>query len=223
MATKVDFDRKDLKAPDAFFENVGRANVYLQQNRQRVIAACLAAIAIFVAIASWHRYSETRADETAAAFLRATDALDLDSLTTAKAALENVAGESGGGIYGELAKLYSADVAVREQRWDEALALYEPLSREGTTAYIRQIALLGKGFSQESAGKPAEAAATYAAASELTGPYKEQALRDQLRSARVAGNKELSAAAIEKILELFPESPDADELSAELKAGAGQG
>ena len=93
MATKVDFDRKDLKTPDAFFENVGRANQYLQQNRQRVIAISVAAIALFVAVGSWHRYSESQADETAAAFLRATDALDMNSLTTAKAALENVADE----------------------------------------------------------------------------------------------------------------------------------
>jgi len=221
VATKVDFDRKDLKAPDAFFENVGKANQYFQHNRQRVILTTVAAAALLIGGIGWYRYSQSRADETAAAFLRATDALDLDSLTTAKAALDNVAG-SASGIYGELARMYQADVAAREARWDDAMSLYDGLSSSGTTSYIRQIALVGKGFAQEQSGKAEEAATTYAAASEISGPYREQALRSQLRSARTAGKKDVAAAAIEKILELYPEAPDADDLSAELKAGAPQ-
>jgi len=221
VATKVDFDRKDLKAPDAFFENVGRANRYVQENRRMVIGAAAAVLAVIVGAVAWHDSSERRADDSAATFFRATSALDTDSIESAKAALVTAAARSG--IYGELARLYEADIAVREQRWTDALPKYEELSRSGSAAYIRQIALLGKGFVLESTTKSAEAAEAYAAAGKLTGPYREQALRDQLRAARAAGKADLAKAAAAKILELYPETPDADELSAELGGNPAQG
>jgi hypothetical protein len=215
VASKVEFDRRDLKTPDAFFENVGRANRYVRENRRRVIAITMSILAVFVAAVVYHRWSERRADETAAAFLRATDALDLDGVATAKTALEGVA-EHGDGIYGEMAVLYQADIAAREERWDDALAGYEDTSREGSTPYLRQIAMIGKGFVLERTGKAEEAAGAYGAAADISGPYREQALRDQLRTARVAGKADVAAAAINEILELNPEAPDADELAAQL-------
>jgi hypothetical protein len=221
VSSKVEFDRKDLKTPDAFFETLGSANRYLQSHRSRVIAVATILVAVFVAAISLYRWMQHRADETAAAFLRATDALDLDSLSTARTALENMSA-SAGGVYGELAKLYEADIAVREKRWDDALPRYDEVSRKGDTAYIRQIALLGKAHVLENKGDTAAAAAAYAEAAETDGPFHEQALRDQLRAAKAAGKNDVAAAAINAILDKYPDTPDADDLASELPALGGQ-
>src|SRR5262245_48368446 len=104
MASKVDFDRKDLKSPDAFFESVGWANRYFQSNRTAVIAGAAALIAIFIGGLSIQRWRHGRAEEAAATFLRGADALDANNISSARAALDNVAATSGG-IYGQLANL----------------------------------------------------------------------------------------------------------------------
>jgi len=218
MSSKVDFDRKDLKGPDAFFENVGRANRYVQENRRMVIGIAAAIVAVFIAGTALHSYSERSADDAASTFIRGADALDQDNAASAKAALDNLSGRSG--IYGELGRLYEADLAAREQRWDDALPKYEDVARSGSAPYIRQIALIGKGFVLENTSKLDAAAEAYAAAGSLTGPYREQALRDQLRAARAAGKDDVAKAAINKILELYPETPDADQLSAQLGSAA---
>ena len=221
MSSKVEFDRKDLKSPDAFFETLGSANRYLQSHRSRVTATVIVLVAVFVGAISLYRWRQHRADETAAAFLRATDALDLDSLSTARAALETMSA-SAGGVYGELAKLYEADIAVREKRWDDALPRYDEVSQKGDTPYIRQIALLGKGHVLENKGDTAGATSAYANAAQMEGPFHEQALRDQLRAAKAAGKNDVAAAAINAILDKYPETSDADDLAGELPALGGQ-
>jgi len=218
VSTKADFDRKDLKTPDAFFENVGRASRYVQENRRLVIGAAVAILTVIVAGIATHEYVERSADTAAATFIRGADALDQNNVASAKAALDNLTGRSG--IYGELGRLYEADLAAREQKWDDALPKYEEVSRGGSTAYIRQIALIGKGFVLENTAKLAEAADAYAAAGDLDGPYREQALRDQIRAARAAGKEDLAKAAISKILDLYPEAADADELSEQLASAS---
>jgi hypothetical protein len=214
MASKVEIDRKHLKDPDPFFETVGWANRYFQENRALVVLGAVAIVALFIGAVSLYRWSQHSADDNAASFMRASDALNANSLTTARTALEHV--EISGGIYGQLAKLYEADIAVREQRWDDALPRYEALSRDGETPYIRQIALLGKGYVLENKKDGEGAATAYGAAADIEGPFRERALRDQLRTARAAGKNDAVVVAIKKILEAYPETADADALSAEL-------
>ena len=217
MASKVDFDRKDLKAPDPFFETIGRGNRYYAENRTKVLTAVVLAVSAFVAVISFSSYRASKADDDAATFMRATDALDLESYSTAQATLDNLAAKAGG-IYAQLASLYRADLAVREGRFDDALPLYDEVVANGRTAYLKQVAMVGKAFALQATDKLAEAANVYAAAAELDGPLRSQALRNQLHSARAAEENDLAAAAIEKILELYPESEDADTLSSELAA-----
>jgi hypothetical protein len=218
MASKVDFDRKDLKGPDAFFETVGVANRYFQNNRTAVIAGVAAIIALFIAVLGIQRWRQSRAEETASTFLRGADALDANNVSSARAALDNVAATAGG-IYGELAHLYEADIAMREQRWDDALKGYDEVSGVGSAPYIRQIAQLGKGHALEAKGDAAAALTAYVAASDAEGPFKENALHDRLRVARATANTAEVTATIKKILEAYPETQDADELAAELPSG----
>jgi predicted negative regulator of RcsB-dependent stress response len=213
-------DRKELKGPDAFFENVGRFTHFYQENRNRVFAGAGAVVLAFLGVVVWSSYSANSADKTAAAFMRATDAIDLDALATAEAALKTVASKSGG-TYHEFSLVYMADLKVREGQFAEALPLYGEAAEKTRTDYIRQIALVGKAFCLESTDKAAEAAATYASAAGIEGPYQEPALRGQLRTATSAMDKQLAASAIKGLLESYPESPDAEQLTQKLTAFGG--
>jgi len=217
MAEHPHVDRKDLKGPDAFFQEVGRVNRFIQENQSKVVAAAAAALVLFLGGVAWSSYRSTAADKTAATFLRATDALDLDSLETAKAALKTVA-ERGSGAYEEFALIYTADIQVREDQIDAALESYTRAADEARASWLEQIALMGKGFCLERLDRSNEAAQAYARAAALDGPHREQALRGQLRTATMATDKELSAHAAERLIELYPDAEDANELAKTLAA-----
>lgn len=221
MAKHKEFEHKDLKEPDAFFESFGRARRYYEENRRLAYALAAATLVIFIAGVAWSSYSESRAERTAAAFMRATDAIDLDSPATAMAALETVSKRSGGSTYGRLAVLYRADVMAREGNCAEAIELYRDAQNTARAAFVRQVAAMGAGYCLETTVNPAEAAAAYAQAARMEGPYREQALRGQLRAAVSANDNALATAALESILEDFPETPDAEELSQKLAALGG--
>ena len=84
MSSKVEFDRKDLKSPDALYETLGTASRYFQSHRSRVIGAVILGFALLIGIVSLFKWREQRSDATAAAFLRATDADKLTLLDPGK-------------------------------------------------------------------------------------------------------------------------------------------
>jgi hypothetical protein len=210
-------DRKELREPDAVIEQLGLATTYFREHRNRVVAIAAGLAVVFIGGVVWRGQVERSADRAAASFLRATDAIDLNSRETAATALAGLE-NSTGGIYGDLATLYRANLETEAGKCSEAVALYDRAAIEASVPYVRQIALVGKAFCQETLDRPAEAAASYAAAGKLVGPYREPALRGQLRSATSAQDKALAASAVEALLEAFPEAEDADELSKTLEA-----
>ncbi len=217
MATKHELHHKDLKEPDAFFETIGQVNRYVRENRSLVIGVAAAVLTVFVGGVSWSSYQTRSADRNAAAFIRATVAIDDGALAAAKAGFTNVS-DSSHEPYSAMARLYQAGLELQEDNFDAASAIYAAASKAGVPGYLRQTALVGQAYALERAGNAAEAAATYARAAELEGPQVEQALRGQLRAALAAGDNASAAAAAERILDKFPTSPDANELSARLAA-----
>jgi hypothetical protein len=220
VAKQRHFEHKDLKEPDAFFEGFGRTRRWIEGNTRTVAGIIAGAGFVFVASVSWSAYSEKQANSTAAAFLRATDAMDIDSPETAKAALATVSKRSGS-TYGHLAALYQADLSARQGDCASAIEGYRNVQNTARLGFIKQVAAMGAAFCLEETDKPADAAGAYAQAADMEGPYREQALRGQLRAATDAKDQTLAAVAIELILAEFPETPDADELSHKLAAFKG--
>jgi len=220
VAKQRQFEHKDLKEPDAFFEGFGRSRRWMEENTRTVAGIIAGAALVFVAGVSWSAYSEKKADGTAAAFLRATDAIDLNSPETARAALETVS-ERSSGTYAQLAALYEADLAARQGDCDTAIEGYRNVQNSARLGFVKQVAAMGAAYCLEVTDKPADAAGAYAQAADMEGPYREQALRGQLRAAVDAEDDKLAAAAIELILAEFPETPDADELSQKLATFTG--
>lgn len=213
--SETHIDRKELKSPDAFFLGVGSVNRFIQENRALAIGGTIAVVLAFAGLASWRAQSRQARESAAAAFLRATDAVEESSFESARSALTTVA-EDGGAPYGALAKLYLAEIDLETGNADAAAAAYGVAAKALDRDYLKQAALVGRAFALESSGKPAEAAKAYAEAVEAGSTYKESALRSQLRTARTAGDQVLVKSALEALVEAYPTAPDADALSSEL-------
>ena len=116
-------DRKDLKTPDAFFQGVGTANRFYHEHRIPMIVGTIAVVAFFLGIVSWRSSRHAAAESAAAAFLRATDAVEESSPESARSALQTVA-ESGATPYGALTGLYLAELELKGGNADAAAEAY---------------------------------------------------------------------------------------------------
>jgi hypothetical protein len=213
-------DRKELKSPDAFFVGVGSFNRFIQENRALTIGGTLALILAFIGLASWRSQSRQAEENAAATFLRATDAVEETSFESARSALTTVADDAGK-PYGPLASLYLAELELKAGNADASAAAYGVVAKELDRDYLKQAALVGRAFALETAGNPGEAAKAYAEAAGAASTYKESALRSQLRTAKAAGDAELTKSALKALVESYPQSGDADALSSELAALGG--
>jgi hypothetical protein len=185
-----------------------------------VIAVASAVVVIFVGTVAWTAHTRRATASTAAAFMRAVDAIESHSVAGAQATLENVT-DSGRKPYEQLAHLYEADLLAREGSYEEASAAYDSVAASAPADYVRQIALVGKAYSAEMTDDASTAAKAYAEAGRISGPYREQALRGQLRTALSAEDRELAKQALQALLEHHPDADDADELAAKLDALGG--
>jgi tetratricopeptide (TPR) repeat protein len=215
MARRSEIDHKELKEPDAFMEGVGTTVTYVREHRAQVLGAIVGAATVFSLGVWWNISSGQNLDTAAAAFMRATDALESENLTMADAALKNVA-DTGSAPYSEMAALYGADILMRRQAYADAVTAYKEVAASASTLYLRQIALVGQAHALESQEQTAQALVAFEAAAGVDGPYREPALRGQLRTAKSSSTNDKAIAAIEAILEQFPDAADVDQLSAEL-------
>lgn len=218
--SETHIDRKELKAPDAFFLGVGSVNRFFQENRAVAFGGVLAVVLLFAGAVSWRAQRIRSAENAAAAFLRATDAVEENSFESARSALGAVVEEKRE-PYGSIASLYLAELDLKAGNADAAAAAYGVAAKELDRDYLKQAALVGRAFALETAGKPAEAAKAYAEASSVAATYKESALRAQLRTAKSAGDTELVKSALKGIVDGYPQSADADAISSELASLGG--
>lgn len=212
MAADSSFNRKDLKAPDKFFTAFGQALEYAQNNHTRVAAVVGGVALVFVAGAVFSSWRTGLEERDAAAFVRATDAIRSESLATAAIVLDQLTVD-GNRPYGELASLYAARLAYDEKRFEQAAGHYASFAGSARTPYLRQIALLGQAAAAEAADDNSQADKALEMASRIDAPYRESALRARLRVADAGEDSSVALEAIESLLEYFPGSADADELS----------
>jgi hypothetical protein len=218
--SETHIDRKELKAPDAFFLGVGSVNRFFQENRAAAVGSVLAVVLLFAGTLAWRAQRTRSAENAAAAFLRATDAVEENSVESARSALGAVVQEKRE-PYGSLASLYLAELDLKAGNADAAAAAYGVAAKELDRDYLKQAALVGRAFALETAGKPADAAKAYAEASGVAATYKESALRAQLRNAKSVGDTELVKSALKGLVDGYPQSADADALSSELASLGG--
>jgi len=214
---KVHIDRKDLKAPDPFFETAGRLRTAFNENRTTVIISAATTLIVLGGILGANRYRAHNVDAAASTFFRAAEAVRNNSFETAKAGFGQVA-KDGPDPYSELAILYGADLAVREQRWDDAIGLYKGFAEAAESDYLRQIGWKGHAYALEMAGDSATAAKSYHKAADIKGPYTEEALRGWIRTAKRVGDEKGEREAAGRLVKQFPNSEEAEDLASRLAA-----
>ncbi len=210
---RVHIDRKDLRAPDPFFEAVGGLRKSLAENRNAVIAAGVAVLLLFVGVLALNGYRARRTERAAAAFYRATESVATNSLEAAKTVFADL-NKNGAQPYRDLAVLYGADIAVREQRWDDALSLYQGFVDVADNDYLRQIGVRGHAYALEMAGDLVSASKRYAEAAEIDGPYTLDSLLSRIRTADKLGDTAAADEAAAALVQRFPEAEQAEELAA---------
>lgn len=212
---KVHIDRKELKAPDPFFETAGKLRTAFAENRTTVIVSVAVLVMVLGGSLAANRYRTHSQEQAASSFFRAADAMRNNSFETAKAGFGDVA-KNGPDPYSELAILYGADLAVREHRWDDAIELYKGFAGAAETDYLRQIGWKGHGYALEMAGDSATAAKSYHKAADIKGPYTEEALRGWLRAAKRVGDEKGAQEAASRLVKEFPNSEEAEALAERL-------
>lgn len=222
MATREKLKHRDivhdLKEPDPFFETITQARDYFDENRTQVLAiggAVLAAAVLLIGVTGYYR--STR-DAAATDFARAVANLEFDSPTAAEGSLDSLAARSNTGPYGTLGSLYKANLAAEAGRYEEALVSYDRFLDSAPTPYLKQVALMGKGYALERTGKDADAAAAYEQAAALEGPYAKPALSDRARLAEKAGDKAKAVETLKKLLELEGSGPGSSAIEQRLQA-----
>lgn len=204
--------RKDLKGPDEFVESASRLTKFAQEHRNTVIAAAVGVVVLFVSGVSYSSYRTRTLDSTAAAFLRATDALESDNLESADTAMRTVV-ERNIQPYAQFARVYLADIQREKGNYTEAIEAYSAAAEQAASDYLKQIALIGKAYALELSGERDQALAAYESAGKIDGPHRQSALRAQLRLAQAGGKDELARAALTTILADYPAVADAAELT----------
>ncbi len=215
MAESSGFKRSDLKGPDTFFETVGDVRRYVEENGSRVVAVVAAAVVVFVGGIAANGYMNRAARNSAATFFRGSEAFETDSLEAAKTGLSKL-GRDGSRPYRQFANLYNADLASGEGRHDEAATFYGEFADSMKTGYLKQIGWLGQAMALEAQGDNQGAAKALDKAADVEGPFREDSLRARIRIADKLEDSAAAQQAIGKLLELYPGTVGADELSGRL-------
>lgn len=201
MASQEKIDRKVLRSPDAVQEQLGAFSQYAQENSSQVAIGIGGLLVLAVLTSLGMGYVSHSRDATASSFARAVANIEYDSPSAAVVGLTSLA-ESGSGTYSDLAVLYRARVQSQEGNFEAALTDYETAAQSAPTDYLKQAALVGKGFALAELGKSEEALAAYGEAAEDDGPYRAEALDSRARLAEQLGKKDVAIASLRSLLEL---------------------
>jgi len=210
--------QQDLKQPDPFFEAIGEARDYFNENRAQVLAVGGGAVLFLFSVIGGSSWYVSQGNKAATDFASAVSNLEFDSPSAAEVSLKSLASRTNAGPYKNLAALYRGDLAAEAGRADEAVAEYDSFLSDAPTDYLRQIGLMGKAAALDKGGKKPEAAAALDLAAAIVGPYRAAALSDRARMAEESGDKAVAATNLQKLLEIEGSGPGAAAIERRLQA-----
>ena len=216
--------RKDIRQPDRFVTMARELVAFSKTNRTAVAAALAGAVLLVAALLGWDLYRSRQDRLAAEEYNRAVGLYHAGNLKEAQEALGRLEIYRTS-LYSRLGLLYAANTQAALQdttRSIETLKLL--LQKEKKDPLVRQAAYVSMGYSQEQKGQCKEAAASFAEAEKLAGPFKADATLGNARCSSVAGNYKEALAAYRKFLADNPDSERLNEISVriqELEAKAG--
>jgi predicted negative regulator of RcsB-dependent stress response len=211
------FRRKDLKQPDEFVSRGRQVVAWAQANVQRlawiggsVLVVLLAGLGFF----NRHAASDRQASDDLARAL-----VDYRAERYAEAAnqLRDVASRWQSTPAGRVADLYAANADLNANNFDGASTVLEGvLNGRQWPSYLQQQAVVGLAFALERRADFPGAAARYAEAAALEGPYTPAAILGEARCREQAGDKDKARQLYERYAHEFPDAPESELIAAKL-------
>lgn len=206
MATRT--LRKELRRPDEFVSLTNRAAQYARDHG-RIVAwiggAALLAVLGTIAMAS---FRHTRWEQANTQLARAMSLFTEKKIPEAAAAFEAFTKEpSNPGEFTAIARLYTAQAALREREFAKATAGFSEVAG-GLHGFLHQSALLNEAFALEGSGQFQEAAQRFRRAVEIGGPYTPIAVFGEARNLDTAGERAKARDAYRKYVADYPDAPE---------------
>ncbi len=204
--------RKDLKKPDEFVTMTGHALVWLRENTQLAAMVGGAVLLIFAAIGITGAFRAARLRDANADLGRAMATLRATDLNAAASEFSAVAQRWESTPVALLASVLAANTEMRLGNRDAALTSIQKLLDGGQELppYLRQQLLVARGTALSDKGDWAGAAAQFAAAAEVSGPYVAEAILAEARARERGGEADRARELYRKYYEQFPDQPDRD-------------
>jgi tetratricopeptide (TPR) repeat protein len=210
---KTRIRRKDLKKPDEFVTQTGKALEWISAHYQ-IVAAALGGLVLIGGVmgvtSAFHSARDRDANSDLALAMASLRGSDLSSAATS---LTDIAQRWRDAPVADLAALLAANTEIRLGRNDSAITQLSALLSDSSAelpSYLRQQVLVAWGSASEEKADWTTAAAKYQAASDLSGPYTAQAVFAEARAREKLGENERATELYRKLYDQFPEFPDRD-------------
>lgn len=213
MPKKIKVDSKKLEKPDEFYSFSRRLVDDLTANWKRTIliaAIIFGGLAAYTGIKYYNNYRVIKAQENIS---RATAALQEEKGSDAEALtmLEKAAKRAPNKATGQLSHLYLGNHFFKNALYDRALKEYDRvLSRDGqrTDPLIRELALMGAGYTLEQMGKCPDAIKRFEEASKSPASiFADSALLSAARCQEQQGNLKAAFDFYKRVEAEHPDSP----------------
>lgn len=223
MARKIKYTRKDLKSPDEFLSTLGRATLWIKENRSTVLAVLavvfLASGGVF-GTRAYFRWQEAKAARDlwphlnrAREVLQTPTVADEETLDQLEQSLADQANMHPGTRAAVFAKYYLGSIAFSRGDYDRSAAQFRSTLASGKEQGGIMDFLLREGLAQalEAKGDAESAQKAYGeAAAFANGELRTQVWMGQARTLAIQGRKEEAAAVFRKILVENPDTPMKD-------------
>lgn len=220
MARKIKYSRKDLKSPDEFISTIGRATLWVKENRTAVLAVLAVVVLVsggVIGTRAYSRWEESKATRDlwphlnrAREYLEAPTMADrekLDRLEQFLTAHVNLHPDTRAAVF---AKYYLGSIAFLRGDFDRSAMQFRSALAAGREQGTIMDFLLRVGLAQalEAKGDAQGAQKAYEeAAASANGELRTQAWMGQARMLAVLGRKEDATAVFRKILVENPDTP----------------
>lgn len=228
--------RHEMMKQDEFVSWMTRATIWVEQNRNTVVAA-LGATAVLAAavvgLVAWQHSREEAAftllgevQKIARAPLAgepgagaAAGATSAERSSRVVAAADRLLSDYPSGAASEWARYHRAAALLDLGRNDEAATTLAPVLTGGSPRLVSDLSRLLSGRIEEARGNLQKAAEQYAAAAEISSKEfpAEMAIADQARCLATLGKKQEAIVAYQKIVDVYPESPLAGKASQKIR------
>ncbi|MGA6993968.1 MAG: tetratricopeptide repeat protein [Candidatus Deferrimicrobiaceae bacterium] len=223
MARKIKYTRKDLKSPDEFISTLGRATLWIKENRVTVIVAVAVAFLALGGIfgtRAYFRWQETKASRDlwphlnqAREYLQSPTGADSEKLAQLEQSLAAQVSRHPGTRAAVFARYYLGSIAYLREDYDQSAAQFRSAIANGKEQRTIMDFLLREGLAHalEAKGDTESAEKAYGeAASFANGELRTQAWMGQARLLALQGRKDEAAAVFRKILAENPDTPFKD-------------